>query len=486
MKTIPRNIITLMCLLVLGACSDYLDFKQEVEREASTLDTSEPDNIFKPVSAAYASLRDFGLHAFPYIGLFEITADNASKGSVATDNPPMKELDEFTYGANNELISVYWSAVFNAISAANNAIVQMPTFTKNLPSQPDIAKVAPIEAEARTLRAYYYFMLVRAFGGVPLITSALQSEQLNTVKRATKKEVYTFIEKELKWAVKQLPETYSKANAGRITKATAQAILAKAYLYQENWQAAKTYSDAIITAGNHGLVKDFYKLFRLDGENSEESIFEVQASYLGKTEGVLPTVDYSYVQGPRNNASALQGWGFSTPTDDLVKFFTDRNDIQRAAATLLYSGQVTQEGDSIYADSPNPIYNMKAYTPAVRNILPNNSYGLDNNIRLIRYADVLLMNAEAKQRLGEDASSPFNKVRKRVGLPEIQNPSLQQIWDERRAELAMEQDRFLDLVRTGQAKQVLGKLGYQDRNALFPIPAREIAINPNLTQNAGY
>jgi hypothetical protein len=486
-----NKVLALFLIMIsLSSCNDFLDFKQEVEKEAAGLDYSDPDNLFKPVSAAYASLRLFGVHGFSYIGMFEITSDNADKGSVASDSPAMKELDEFTYGANNELIALYWADTYTAISSANNALNTMPLFKQSLPPT-DTAKVDPLVAEVKVLRAYYYFNLNRAYGGVPLVKSTVSSEELNSMKRATQQEVYKFIETELKWAINKLPDSFESKWAGRINKYTAMALLAKVAMYQEKWDEVKSLTSTIISyaerTGKFGLYPDFYYLFRLDGENSIESLFEVQASYIGKTSGALPTLDYCYLQGPRSNSSKLQGWGFCTPSTNLVEFFNLRNDKKRSESTLLYSGKLTPYGDSIYASSPNPIYNGKAYAPASQNLLSNDSYGKDNNLRLLRYADVLLMNAEACFHEGGDVAKSLNAVRNRVGLIPIGSPTLQNIWDERRAELAMEEDRFLDLVRTGQASIVLKSKGYvSGKHNLFPIPETQRAINSNLTQNPKY
>jgi len=190
----------------------------------------------------------------------------------------------------------------------------------------------------------------------------------------------------------------------------------------------------------------------------------------------------------------MQGWGFCTPSTNLIQFFTDRHDSIRAAATLLYRGTKTPEGDSIKNSCTNPVYNGKVYTPSALNIWNYNGYGFEHNVRILRYSDILLMYAEAwlngatsHNTSGFTGLSALNKVRNRAGLVSLGSLSQQAIWDERRAELAMEEDRFFDLIRTGQAATVLSGLGFSSpKNNVFPIPTTQMQLNSNLVQNPLY
>ena len=188
----------------------------------------------------------------------------------------------------------------------------------------------------------------------------------------------------------------------------------------------------------------------------------------------------------------MQGWGFNVPSQSLMDFFNARGEVIRPFTTLLFRGTKTPEGDSIRVIVTNPVYNGKVYTPSFYNNWSFNGYGFDHNIRILRYADVLLMHAEALTRgatvpltSGLTADNAVNMVRRRAGLNDLAGVTLTQIWDERRAELAMEQDRFFDLVRTGQAQFVLP--GFRPgTHEVFPIPASQLQLNLNLTQNPGY
>lgn len=488
-------LILLIGLLLVTGCQDFLDIRPEATIPSTGLDHTKPENIFLPISAAYASLRDGNVHSFPYIGAFEITSDNADKGSTAGDNPEMDQIDKFTYTATNGLIGGLWTGNFNVVSAANNAIQEMPIFEAAMLNDDNKAYARQCIGEAKTIRAYAYFNLTRLFGKVPIIDSTMTAEQLAAQPQATTSALYAFIEKDLQEAIQVLPASYTKDWAGRITKYTAMALKAKVHLYQNEWDSVAVLTDRIMASGRFDLLDNFREVFSVDGENSKESLFEIQSSTLGRSSGDNTFIEYAYVQGPRSNSpSNMQGWGFCTPSNNLIQFFTGRNDSVRAATTFLYRGTKTPEGDSIKSICANPVYNGKVYTPSALNLWNYNGYGFEHNVRILRYADVLLMFAEAwvngatsYTTSGFTGLSALNKVRKRVALPALGFLSIEAVWDERRAELAMEEDRFFDLVRSGRAASVLGSFGYvANKNNVFPIPSTQLQLNTNLVQNPNY
>lgn len=494
-------IIVLSAILFTG-CNGFLDIRPEGTVPSTGMDYTKSENIFLPISAAYASMRNDNVHGFQYIGTFEITSDNADKGSTPGDNPAMNELDVFSYTPINSLINDIWTGYFDVVSSANNAIYQMPLFESALLNENDKLYTRQCTGEAKTIRAYAYFNLARLFGRVPVFDKTLTSEQLASKTQESTDSIYRFAEKDLLDAINILPGSYSANWAGRITKYTAMAIKAKVHMYHAgfanpvaNWDSVASLTDRIMASGHFDLLPDFRTEFSLDGKNSKESLFEIQSSTLGKSTGDATYLTYAYVQGPRGNSPGnLQGWGFCTPSTNLINFFTSRHDSVRALTTFLYRGTKTPEGDSIKTICSNPVYNGKVYTPAASNLWSYNGYGFDQNVHVIRYPDVLLMFAEAKLQgsalgntSGFTALSAVNKVRDRVKLPLLNTVSLQDVWDERRAELALEEDRFFDLVRTGRAATVLSGLGFQSpKNNVFPIPQSQMQLNTNLTQNPNY
>jgi hypothetical protein len=407
----------------------------------------------------------------------------------------MIEMDNLSYQSNNGLINDLWIAYFDIVSGANYAIHQMPLFVEALKNSNDKSYALQCQAEAKFIRAYAYFNLARLFGRVPLIDTTLTSQQLANINQSSNAQLYAFIEKDLAEAITVLPVSYTKDWAGRITKYSAMALKAKVHLYQQEWDSVATLSDKIIVSGRYSLLTDFREVFSIDGENSRESLFELQSSTLGKTAGDQTFIEYAYVQGPRGNyPSGMQGWGFCTPSTSLINFFTSRSEVIRPATTLLYRGTKTPEGDSIKTICTNPVYNGKVYTPLISNNWNYNGYGFDHNVRILRYPDVLLMYAEAKKRgatiatvSGLSTDEAVNIVRRRAGLSDIAGVTLQNIWDERRAELALEEDRFFDLVRTNQAATLLSSKGFTvGKHEVYPIPAAQMQLNTKLTQNNGY
>jgi hypothetical protein len=481
--------ITVGLLLALS-CDDFLDIRPEGTTEAQEVDYSKADNMFLPVSAAYASMR--GAHAFAYIGAFEIASDDADKGSEPSDGMAMKAIDDFTHTPATETFNELWKNFYSIVSAANYAIAQMPLFEAAQQDEARKQEARACQAEAKTIRAYAYFNLTRLFGRVYIADKIYTSEELAALPQATTEQLYAFIEKDLEEAIPALPESYTKEWAGRITKYTALGIKAKVHLYQREWDSLAACAGRIIASGRYDLLPEFKTVFRSEGENSRESLFEIQSATLGQERGDAPYIEYAYVQGPRGNSPYnMQGWGFCVPSQKLIDFFTARGDDERAAVTLLYRGTKTAEGDSIMTRCTNECYNGKVYTPSSENKWSYNGYGFDYNVRILRYSDVLLMYAEAlasggvqPEGVSMTAQEALDKVRSRVKLSSV-NADVDAILDERRAELALEEDRFFDLVRTEKAATELK--GFQaGKHEVFPIPAAQLQLNLNLTQNNNY
>lgn len=494
MKSI-YTIFIMTLILTFVSCEDFLEIRPEGTLPTTGIDYSKSENVFLSVSASYAKLRNYGAHVFPYIGAFEIASDNADKGSSPEDNPTMLEIDNLVYQSDNGLINDLWISYYDIVSGANYSIHQMPLFEEALINSSDKLYALQCQGEVKTIRAYAYFNLTRLFGRVPIVDTVLTSEQLASVPQSSTADLYSFIENDLLEAIEILPVGYTKDWDGRINKYTAMALKAKVHMYQAEWDSVVSLTDRIIASGRFSLLDDFREVFSIDGENSRESLFEVQSSTLGKSTGDQTFLEYAYVQGPRgNNPGNMQGWGFCTPSQNLINFYTSRGEVVRPATTLLYRGTKTPEGDSIKTICTNPVYNGKVYTPSIYNNWNYNGYGFDHNVRIIRYADILLMYAEAKVNgatvitsSGLTADGAVNLVRERAGLLPLAGATLQQIWDERRAELAMEEDRFPDLVRTGQAATALASKGFvTGRHEVYPIPSAQMQLNPNLTQNSGY
>ncbi|MBW6490347.1 MAG: RagB/SusD family nutrient uptake outer membrane protein [Lentimicrobium sp.] len=466
--------------LIFSSCKDYLDFPPENSIPAEGFfETAE--HAEQSVNSIYAHLRSWPMVSFAYIIMQEITSDNAVKGSAVGDASFINDYDNFTFTANQFVLKDYWAGRYTGINLANQSISNIPDITMN-----ESLKTRLI-GEAKFLRALLYFDLVRAFGDVPTPTAVPVGPEINF--RTPEAQVYEQIESDLLDAISVLPATYDAANKGRATSGAAKGLLAKVYLYIERYGDASRLASEVVSSGIYSLENNFYNVFRVAAENGPESLFEIQAQQIDGNWGVSFS-QHSEVQSVRGQ----WGWGFNIPTDDLAEAFDAAGDNVRKAATILYKGDVTPDGDviagvpSLDGISGIPRYNGKAYYPPAQQVY--GPFGSGQNIRVLRYAEILLIQAEALIRDGNAsaAAAPLNAVRGRVQLPLISSPSLEDVLLERRLELAFEGDRFFDLVRTGKAATVLASKGFTSgKNELFAVPQELIDLSEgNLTQNPGY
>jgi hypothetical protein len=500
MKTSENNkftlSITILILLIITTWSckkDFLERKPLGEELSEDFFTTESGAV-RATNAVYNQLREFNTHTFPYIGIANISSDDADKGSDPGDAPPQGELDNFTVTAGNGLLNGFWVGHYQGIARANQVIERVPAIPMN-----DTLKNRLI-SEARFLRAYFYFNLVRTFGRVPLITRVPSSTGSDpVVPQSPSEEVYKFIVDELNAVIGILPEKskYPPTDLGRVTNGAAKGLLAKVYMYQKNWGEVLRLTDEIIASGEYDLSTPFVQIFTKQGELGRESVFEVVNAVLPQCGGGSQYAEVQMVRGPIN---AL-GWGFNTPSQDLINSY-EPND-PRMEAAIMFRGETMSDGYIVPQDASNPQYNQKAYPEGTEK---NPTCGIGDsgkNIRILRYADILLMNAEAANELSQPGKAVIDinliRARARQGAPagtladvsftdQISFRNL--IWQERRVELAMENDRFWDLVRQGRAGTVLRALGknfVDGKNEVMPIPQQQIDISGGaLTQNPMY
>lgn len=460
--------------LAVSCKEEFLDIKQEGQVEASSFFKTKEDAL-QATSAIYSFLRSWENSAFPYQFVFGVPADDVVKGSNPGDSSFINVYDNFTYTVSDEGVRGYWIGQWQAVNRTNQVITKVPAIDM------DTTLKNRLIAESRMLRAYFYFNLVRIYGGVPIYDKV---EDLYEKPRNSVEEVYNFIIADLIAAAEVLPQTYPVSDQGRVTKGAALGLLSKVYLYKKDWQKAYDTSNQLIGMG-YDLDPDFNHLFRPAGEFGKESVFEVNCGCEPPYKGS----QYAQVQGVRDQF----GWGFFTPSAALENAF-EPGDI-RKELTILRNGETTPEGDLIAMGDAQSVttYNQKVYVPKAL----NNSacdYGSIQNIRILRFAEILLINAEAANELGNTATAALNlnKVRDRADLlPTTATTQLalrQAIWHERRVELALEGDRFVDLVRTGQAATVLAPYGFKaGKNEVFPIPLDAMDQSHGaFTQNPGY
>lgn len=491
MLRIKHSFKTLAVLFLIGVatgCSDFLNRPPQGQLTLASFFQTEEHAVWA-TNAVYNIMRDWEVHVFSYIGLTDIISDDADKGSTPTDASFLSEVDAFTYTPSNIAPQNVWSGYYQGIYRANLALENIPTITMD-----EELKVRLL-AENRFLRAYFYFNLVRWFGELPLITEPLEPSEYEQ-PRVSAEEIYALIISDLENAIDELPtrDQYPAADLGRATQGAAKGMLAKVYLTRGNFAEAERLALEVIQSGLYGLLPDYRSIFTQAGENSIESLFEVQSTALDI--GGAGS-QYNEVQGVRGTPNL--GWGFNRPSDDLIDAYEPGD--PRRDATILYVGEILPDGSARVEDNPNIVgerYNQKAWVPQP----PGGNGNGPGNIRILRYADVLLIAAEALNENGkpQEALTYLNQVRARARgnstsvLPDItetEQAALREIiWHERRVELAMEQQRWFDLTRQGRTAEVMQALGKDfqaGQHELLPIPQREIDLSGGLmTQNPGW
>lgn len=529
-------IVAFFVLLLVSACDQsFIDRPQLSVQTTDNFYKTEADAI-KAVTAVYNYMQayDFEVEKFEF---GDIASDDAEKGGESdNDRPFVKDLEYFRSRSDNLACRSMWSICFTAIFQANNTLSNIAKIDMN------VALKERLIGEVRFIRAHFYFYLINIFGEVPLITQPLANEY--HMPKSAKATIWDQIEKDLIFARDNLPlkSKYAKADLGRITKGAAQALLANTYLFQKKWALAQKEAKEVITSGEYKLEPEFQDLFQVKKTDfGIESVFEVphistNTGWGDESEGsVVPIFCRS-----RNSG----GWGFNCPTYDLLAEFEPGD--PRLVHTFMFDGDIFDDEVQFNQYSPSHLCSRKVFlTPAER--IGFDSSDAPYNIKVIRYAEVLLIHAEAACENGDfqEAITSLNQIRKRARessaidkkatfknvnkyqvsknqyedykfltynywtansdkqnlLPDIQTSNQaalrQAVRHERRIELAMENKRFYDIIRWGNAenhfhsfaeKWKTGK-GSQFRkniNEIFPIPQDELDLNPKMTQNPGY
>lgn len=489
--------------LLIGACSDsFLDVK--VQGGVTT--KTDPNLAQKLVTGVYNSLLQgdaFGngdVHGWGFISVTSIISDDADKGSTSSDQiVPIGDIDNFTLTPTNKFCESLWSGHYNSIGAANQAIQALKTAAIG-----DEEK-RRLTGEVRFIRGYIYFNLVRMFGGVPLVLRVPRDAQdANSdpafQTRADIALVYDSIERDMQYAIDNLP-LKSQSVTGHVNKGTAQAMLAKVFMYQGDWTKVYELTNAVITSGQYRLVDDYATIWRQVGDNNEESIFEIQTGEFNNEN--LDIDNYIVSQGPR--VGGVGGWddlgyGFNNPSASLLSAY-EPGDLRKDATVIAidnsgtYVGTVLWDGFRIPSSDSvqNLFYNYKAYTSREKEQFARPaSKNRPKNIRILRYADVLLMHAEAILNNGGagDADARVNEVRDRAGLLPKAGVTIDDVWQERHIEFAMEHDRFWDIVRQGRAAQVMQAAGkttfVAGKHELLPIPNSQILLSGGLLIQNNY
>lgn len=508
--------VSFLFLLLSGVIISCSDEFLDVDVQGGVSTTSDPNLAQKLVTGVYNSLLqgdswgNGDVHGFAFISATSIMSDDADKGSTPSDQAvPVGAMDNFTLTPTNKFCETLWSGHYNSIGAANQALkaLAVAAIDEDLKNQ--------LTGEVLFLRGYLYFNLVRMYGGVPLVLRVPKdADDANSdpafQTRASVAAVYDSIIIDLQFAVDNLPLKGVLA-PGHATKGAAQSLLAKVYMYKASaagnpnpnadWQKVFDLTDAVITSGKYSLVDDYSMIWRQAGDNNSESIFEVQTGEFNNA-NLNPDL-YTVCQGPRQGGVGGWddlGWGFNTPNTNLINAY-EPGDLRKAGTIIFidnsgaHTGTILWDGFRIPSKDSveNLYYNYKAYTSRGEEEYANSGdKNRPKNIRILRYPDVLLMYAEAAVHLGTgDPDTKVNLIRDRADLPPKAGVTINDIWQERRIELAMEHDRFWDIVRQGNAETLLHAAGKTNfvagKHELLPIPNSQIQLSGNkLTQNPNY
>lgn len=534
MKKTLKHIILILPLIALSmhACNEDKLNVDPVNEFLSENFYQTEDQVFSALIAAYDPLGWTMAYGqwISFVMFGEIRSDNANAGGDPSNNdqPGWQELDDFNNTNTNSITHpIYrrnYIGIFRSNLVINRAQVSSPLVDR-------------YQAEAKFLRAYYHFELFRHFGPVPVVLEALTPGDVN-LERNTMSEVFTAITTDLKEAAEVLPATISAGDAGRISKGAALALLGKAYIYwadfdnddSQKFDMAAQALQQVVDLGIYSLEDDIHALYNYGVKNPVESVFEIQQSNL------FPS-DWGWFEGIDGNGmvqlcgirglcdqhpDVAAGWGFMLPTQGLYNHYLNDDGVRRDAA-LTSVGELTAEITAAGVNCPvvldntqvNPVdhtgywqekfTNYKAYTGNnVNGGDPNLTK--DANIYVIRYSEVLLLLAEAQHRGGgSDANAMANIdiVRERAAGPGDNTGNfrtasqvmsdmgwslLDLIWYERRAELAMEGDRWYDLVRSGRAGASLfagdpvRSANFSEEDLWLPIALEELTVAPNLTE----
>lgn len=475
MKRIKYHILLFALIISTFSCSNFLDSELNGEYSSGTFFTSEA-NAIAAVTGIYNSLYNNYLWVFT-----DVASDDAVKGGNAGDQADISDIDNFSATSDNGIIATFWEDTYETISQANNAINYIPNIDMDTELQTRLI------GEAKFLRAYSYFNLVNIFGEVPLKLLPQNSSETINIGLSDIESIYTQIESDLTDAIEVLPVNYA-TETGRITKGAAFALLAKVNLYQEKYTECLTNIDSVQSLNIYSLETNYNDLFVVGAEESNEIIFGLcfinnDVVSLGNWLNVwfAPSIEGGYY--------------FNAPTQNYVDVFSEQtsngDDDPRLDASIGRDGKTWFNDSTFYSATWSEAtgYLVKKYN---EDYAQNKIDGIAKSqsqvpYHIIRYADVLLMKAEALNELdNSSAKAAINEIRIRAGLSETtatsQSDLRQVIRNERRKELAFEFNRFFDLMRYGQstATTALPELPWTSERYYYPIPQSEIDSNTAL------
>ena len=497
--------LTLLALLALvTSCHDLLDEPTEGKVFTEQTDYTDAGNMIQPLVGAYAEFYTRGWEDFPVIA---VRGDDVNAGGLG-DQQDYAEADKYNYNKDYWMFNSVWQNLYKDIFFCHSAMEQIDLYVQ---AGASTSLGEQYKAEAMTLRAFMLLQLSRVWGDL-LIPPSSDPSLLLITDLSTKDEVMQHISDQMDLAIPNLPAMHPNKRTdikGGVTKFTALAIKALANLELKNYQAVADATSQIISSGEFALEPDYYNLFKIKGKLNNENLFELQYSDLGLGSGTNFSYLYAFF-GPQNwtpkVTGAGSGWGFYEPSMKYIKFMLDRGETTRLQTSVLFTNRGIAEikKDPAYATLPDWISNTtpsgdrindyaralfasgKHYLPSDQLTPGRTDYGTNKNFTIIRYAEILLMHAEA---LTQGASSStmsalnaVNAVRTRANMAGLSSVNNNQVMDEKFAELAMEWGtRFYDMVRLERFNELSydGRTFTADKKFL-PYPQIQVDLLPIL------
>jgi hypothetical protein len=498
--------LTLVVMISTTGCQKYLDEPAENRTFTEETDYTISSNMILPLIGAYSEFNNTQWENFPLIA---VRGDDVNAGGLG-DQQDFAETDNYFYNKDYWMYNSLWQNFYQNIFSANSAIEQIALY-KEFASNKALAD--QYTAEIKVLKSWWLLHLSRLWGSLPVPPDSDPSS-LFVTPLSSKDEIMQMISDMMDEAIPNLPAVRPNERAdipGGVTKYTAYAMKALANLELKEYQNVANATGEIINSGKFTLEADFYELFKIKGKLNNENIWEMQYSDLGQGSGD----NYAYLFaffGPQGWSPKItgagDGWGFYEPSMKYIKFMLDRGENVRLETSVLFTdrGIAEIQADPKYANLPNWISNTtrsgdifndyaralfasgKHYLPSDQLTPGRTEYGTNKNFTCIRYAEILLMYAEALT-LGANgnagtADQAVNAVRARAGLSGISGVTNDQVMDEKFAELAMEWgNRFYDMVRLGRT----GELSYDGRTftadkTFLPYPQNQVDQLPVLDQ----
>ncbi len=473
--------ITILIMTALVGCEDSLDFEIKDSLTLENYFQTEEDAV-SSVTAVYDALGDLSLYKSRLWLVQDIASDDCNALSTWND-PNAQQFQSYTLDPTNNYLEGIWQASYQLISRANLSIDRIPeiNMAESLRSR--------LVGEAKFLRALAYFNLVRLFGDVPLVLETKTDIDEYLLPRASSEDIYTQIINDLTAAEKVLPKNYTGSNKGRATRGASMGMLAKVYLTRQDWQLAAEKSKDVIDMNVYELWDDYKDNFREANKNGKESLFEVQFYSAQQSENTQIVIS-----GLPSIYAFPAGVGIILPTDDLLDRFEEGD----YRYDVTFFEEYSYFGNNTFDPHIWKHWDQDAYEP-------DETGQSGANFPVMRYAEVLLMYAEALNEANNgptaEAYDAVNQVRERARngeegvVADLQGLNYEEFRDavlnEKRLETVNEGQRWFDLKRTGKLIEYVnrakgGQADPQPHHYLFPIPQREIDINPNLSQNDQY